>query len=85
MKVGDKVLIFLLIKLNKLLMQWKGLYDIVEKLGDMDYKVIVDGKLKIFYVNLLKKYVERDDECCGVLIVCVVFVIDCDDEDIDEN
>lgn len=85
MKVGDKVLIFLLIKLNKLLMQWKGLYDIVEKLGDMVYKVNVDGKLKIFYVNLLKKYVERDDECCGDLIVCVVFVIDCDDEDIDEN
>lgn len=85
MKVGDKVLILLPTKSNKLLMQWKGPYDIVEKLGDMDYKVNVDGKLKTLHANLLKKYVERDDECRGVLTACAVSVIDCDDEDTDEN
>lgn len=72
-------------KSNKLLMQWKGPYDIVEKLGDMDYKVNVDGKLKTLHANLLKKYVEIDDECRGVLTTCAVSVIDCDDEDTDEN
>lgn len=48
MKVGDKVLILLPTKSNKLLMQCKGPYDIVEKLGDMDYKVNVDGKLRTY-------------------------------------
>ncbi|XP_052710767.1 uncharacterized protein LOC128185133 [Crassostrea angulata] len=45
----------------------------------------VDGKLKTLHANLLKKYVERDDECRGVLTACAVSVIDCEDEDTDEN
>lgn len=59
MKVGDKVLILLPTDNNKLLMQWKGPYNIVEKLGNVDYKIELKGKVKTFHANLLKKYVDR--------------------------
>lgn len=51
----------------------------------MDYKVNVDAKLKTLHANLLKKHVERDEECHGVLTICAVYVIDCDGEDTDDN
>jgi len=40
---------------NKLLMQWKGPFTVVSKVGVADYKIDVNGKLKTFHVNLLKK------------------------------
>ena len=55
-KVGDKVLMLLPTDHNKILMQWKGPYTVVEKRGVADYRIDVDGKLKTFHANLLKKY-----------------------------
>jgi len=37
LKVGDKVLVFLPTDKNKLLMQWKGPFPIVGKIGNADY------------------------------------------------
>lgn len=53
----------------------------------MDYRVNIDGKIKIIYVNLFKQYIEREDECCGVFLVCGVLLIDFDgdDDEIDDN
>ena len=66
MSVGEKVLVLLPTSNNKLLLQWKGPYQIVEKFGKMDYKIHVDGKLKPFQANMLKKYIERTKDDVSV-------------------
>ena len=67
LKVGDKALILLPTNSNKLLMQWKGPYDILERIGEVDYKLKVKGKEKIFHANMLKKYTERKEQVTGSL------------------
>ena len=59
-KPGDKILVLLPTDHNKLLMQWKGPYDVSEVVGLNDYKVKVKGKTKVYHANLLKKYLEQD-------------------------
>ena len=58
-KPGDKVLVLLPTDHNKLLMQWKGPYDVQEVVGLNDYKVRVGKQSKVYHANLLKLYVER--------------------------
>ena len=58
---GDKVVILLPTDHNKLLLQWKGPFKVVHKLGDNDYCLDVNGKLKTFHANLLKRYIDRVD------------------------
>ena len=41
--VGDKVLLLVPTESNKLLLQWKGPYEVVEIVNRMDYRVDVDG------------------------------------------
>ena len=43
---GDRVLIMLPTNNNKLLMQRKGPYKIVQKMGDNDYKILIRNKEK---------------------------------------
>ncbi|XP_062599512.1 uncharacterized protein LOC134261046 [Saccostrea cucullata] len=62
MKVGDKVLVLLPTDSNKLLMQWKGPFSIKKKLNKVDYQIEMKGKLKTFHVNMLKKYINRNDD-----------------------
>ncbi|XP_061180784.1 uncharacterized protein LOC133189428 [Saccostrea echinata] len=80
MKVGDLVLVLLPTKSNKLLMQWRGPYKVVQKVGDMDYKVEMHGKLKTLHANLLKKYIPREEIRCGVLTTCAISLIDFSEE-----
>ena len=58
---GDKVLILLPTDHNKLLMQWKGPYEVSVVVGLNDYKVKVKGNERVYHANLLKKYFERDE------------------------
>ena len=58
-KVDEEALILVPSSHNKLLMQWKGPFKITERLGAATYKVNVNGKVKTYHVNLLKKYVHR--------------------------
>ena len=46
---------------NKLLMQWKGPFEVSSVVGLNDYRVKVKGKEKVYHANLLKKYFERDE------------------------
>ena len=46
---------------NKLLMQWKGPFEVSSVVGLNDYKVKVKGKEKVYHANLLKKYFEREE------------------------
>ena len=61
-QVDDDVLVLLPTDGNMLLMQWKGPYKVVEKVGRCDYKLFVNGKIKPFHANLLKKYISRKNE-----------------------
>ncbi len=44
---------------NKVIMQWKGQYQVRVKGGVNDYRINVRGKIKTYQINLLKKYQER--------------------------
>ena len=48
----DKVLAMLPTNSNKLMMQWKGPYQITQKMGD--YKTLIQRQ-KNYHVNMLKK------------------------------
>ena len=61
-RTGDKVLLLLPTDNNKLLMQWKGPYVIQEVVGPNNYKVKVGRGLKTYHANLLKKYVDREEQ-----------------------
>ena len=58
---GDKVLVLLPTDHNKLLMQWKGPFEVSAIVGLNDYKVHVKGKERVYHANLLKKYFEGED------------------------
>ncbi|CAC5368798.1 unnamed protein product [Mytilus coruscus] len=90
MKVGQKVLVLLPIIANKLLMHWKGPFSIVEKMGDLDYKIDMRGRIQMFHVNMLKLYVEREPTNLfisspehKVSFVATVSVINLENEDTD--
>jgi hypothetical protein len=92
MKVGDKVLGLLPTDSNKLLMQWKDPFCVTRKLNKVDYQVDMEGKLKTFHVNLLKRYIDRengedDTSQSNADAVISTAVLDCsseEQEDVDE-
>ena len=53
-KVGDKALVLLPNKTNKLLLQWKGLYSVLENFNGYDYRIQVGSKLKTFHAKFLR-------------------------------
>ena len=63
---GDKVLVLLPTDHNKLLMQWKGPFEVIAVMGLNDYRVRVKGKERVYHANLLKKYFEREDSVGAV-------------------
>lgn len=54
LEAGDEVLL-LLPSSNKLIMQWKGPFEVVECRNLVDYVIKVNGKLKLYHINMLKK------------------------------
>ena len=62
LKVGSKVLVLLPSKTNKLLMSWKGPYEVVEKLSVLDYRIKMGKKVKTFHINMLRQYIKREDD-----------------------
>ncbi|XP_037526427.1 uncharacterized protein LOC119403570 [Rhipicephalus sanguineus] len=79
---GDKVLILLPTDTNKLLLQWKGPFEVREKKGEADYVVDTAGGRKIFHANLLKRYEERDGRSTKVCNVTFGVVESSEDENI---
>ena len=79
---GEKVLILLPTDHNKLLMQWKGPFEVSSVVGLNDYKVKVKGKEKAYHANLLKKYFEREETTAegavagGVGATCIDDAVD---------
>ena len=47
---------------NKLTLSWRGPYKVVDKIGDVNYRVeIAQGKIKTYHINMLKKYYHRKE------------------------
>ena len=59
-KPGEKVLLLLPTDDNKLLMHWKGPFEVVERRNDHNYRIQMNGRVKMFHANMLKRYVERE-------------------------
>ena len=63
---GDKVLILLPSDENKLLMQWKGPFEVLERRNGHDYRIQLKDRIKMFRANMLKKYnVRARDTAAG--------------------
>ena len=43
---------------NKLLLQWKGQFEVVKVLNRMDYRINVNGVTGTYHANMLKQYVD---------------------------
>ena len=78
-KRGDKVLLLLPTDNNKLLMQWKGPFEIISKVGLNDYKVKLPGGMKVFHANLLKLYLTLEDDASGTEAMLFGVIEDEDD------
>ena len=65
-RVGDKVLVLLPTNQNKLLLQWKGPFEIIEKVRDNDYRIQMEGRTNLFHANMLKQYHSREEESSQV-------------------
>ena len=64
-KRGDLVLVLLPTTSNKLLAQWQGPYQVVQRMGKVTYLVEMQDKKKrkrIFHVNMLKDYHVREGD-----------------------
>ena len=59
--VGDKVLLLLPSESNKVFIQWNGLYEVLEVVSAMNYKIYVKGVVNTYTANMLKLYVERQN------------------------
>ena len=53
-KVRDKVLLLLLTDSNKLLLQWRGPFEIVEILNHVDNCVNMNGYIHTYHSNILR-------------------------------
>ena len=60
LQIGVKVLILLPTNSDKMLMTWKGPYTVVECIGLTDYRIQLETCTKVFHINMLKKYFDRE-------------------------
>jgi hypothetical protein len=61
LEIDQKVLLLLPTKANKLLLQWKGPYKVLGKVSPVNYKIQLGSKQKVYHVNMLREYHERDE------------------------
>ena len=62
LNIGDSALLLLPTEHNKLTLSWRGPYKVVDKIGDVNYKVeIAQGKIKTYHINMLKRYYHRQE------------------------
>ena len=79
LKVDNQVLILLPTDHDKLIMKWKGPFEVIEKVGNTDYRVQIGNTVKLFRVNRSSLYVDRND-ICEVDIGAFVAIIEDDDD-----
>ena len=75
-ELGEKVLVLVPTSECKFLAKWKGPYEVVEKVGAVNYKVRQPGRRKgtqLYHVNILKKWFSRDDDVPLPALMATVF------------
>ena len=77
--VGDQLLVLLPTNNNKLTMQWKGPYTVIDKPYKNDFKIQMKKKTRTFHANMLKKYFERERES-EIKQSCVSSIIEYDED-----
>ncbi|XP_068238306.1 uncharacterized protein [Palaemon carinicauda] len=60
-KADDEVLLLIPEKQGKLQFSWRCPYKIIDKHGPVDYWVNVEGKKRLYHINLMKKYYRREN------------------------
>ena len=73
-ETGDKVLVLVPTSECKFLAKWKGPYEVVEKVGAVNYKVRQPGRrkgLQLYHVNILKKWTEPEPVPLPALLTTV--------------
>ena len=74
---GDEVLVLLPSSNNKLTMQWKGPYSVVKRYDNgVDYLVKVRGNIKLYHINMMKKFIKREKENATKAKVCQMCIVD---------
>jgi len=68
LKAGDQVLILLPTDNQKLLLQWKGPFPVLERVGPTDYRMQLPAGVEVFQINMLKHYFKRDGSMQMVLL-----------------
>ena len=53
---GDKVLVLLPNSENKLIMKWKGPFEVIDRIEPADYRIQLPNRSRVFHANLLKRY-----------------------------
>lgn len=61
LKAGDQVLLLLPTDNNKLLMSWKGPFSVIRPVSECDYLIKLPNREKVFHINMLKKYHNRNE------------------------
>jgi hypothetical protein len=59
-KPGERVLLLLPTDENKLLLQWKGPFEILERVNGHNYRIQLPGRSRLFHANMLKLYTTRE-------------------------
>ena len=63
LNIGDSVLLLLPTENNKLTLAWRGPYKVVERVGEVDYRIrVTPDKIKTYHINMLKKYHQRNEQ-----------------------
>lgn len=63
---GDRVLVLVPTSECKFLAKWHGPYEVIEKVGEVNYRIRQPGRRppeKVYHINLLKKWVAREAVC----------------------
>ena len=80
--IGERALVILPTDHNKLLLRWKGPYQVVEKIGVCDYRIKIGNHNRLFHINMLKKYIDREPILCAV--AAILDPMDCPELEINE-
>jgi len=66
---GDELLVLLPTDSNKVLLQWKGPFEILERVRGDDYRIQLVGRTKTFHAHMLQKYWSREHRQ-GTCFIC---------------
>ena len=83
MDIGERVLVMLPTDHNKLFLRWNGPYPIVEKIGVADYRIKKGEHHRLFHINMLRKYIDREPVLCAV--AAILDPMECPDLEINET